>query len=142
MRRQKISSILLDDAVNQQTYKISRVLGFFAPALCSPSLQGLRHRASSKGRLDTRSRPCLPWGVSTALVRSNKMTITYNINSKDRESIRMSTEQHAKKPFSRTDVVEFEVAQDGINSFACYWSRQISKEEKKDSPNRAKIEAL
>lgn len=54
----------------------------------------------------------------------------------------MSTEQHAKKPFSRTDVVEFEVAQDGINSFACYWSRQISKEEKKDSPNRAKIEAL
>lgn len=70
------------------------------------------------------------------------MTITYNINSKGREQIRMGTEQHEKKPFSRSDVVDYEIARDRINSFACYWSRQISKEEKKECPDRARIKAL
>ena len=54
----------------------------------------------------------------------------------------MSTEQHAKKPFSRSDVVDYELAKDRINSFACYWSRQISKEEKQESPDRARVKAL
>lgn len=54
----------------------------------------------------------------------------------------MGTEQHEKKQFSRSDVVDYEIARDRINSFACYWSRQISKEEKKESPDRARIKAL
>ena len=54
----------------------------------------------------------------------------------------MSTEQEAKKPISQSELMDYEIAKDRINSFACYCSRKISEEEQKDSPDQARIKAL